>query len=55
MAAATIKAKSVIKSAAVSPVSDQTDWHALEPHDVSRLLNVDPGAGLTASQVSDIH
>lgn len=53
MAAATIKAKSVINSAAVSPVSDQTDWHALEPPDVSRLLKVDPEAGLTASQVSE--
>ena len=53
MSAATIKAESVIKSAAVSPVVIQTDWHTLEPHDVSFLLNVDPGAGLTGSQVSE--
>jgi Ca2+-transporting ATPase len=53
MGAATIKVKSVIEPAVVRPVSAQTDWHALEPHDVSLLLNVDPKAGLTPSQVSE--
>ena len=42
MGAASITAKSVIKSAAVPPVLDQRDWHALEPNAVALLLNVDP-------------
>ena len=53
MGAATIKAKSVINSAAMPPVSDQTDWHTLEPHAVSLILNIDPRSGLTPSQVSE--
>ena len=53
MGAATITGKSFIKSAAVPPVLDQTDWHALEPNAVALLLNVDPRVGLTTSQVSE--
>jgi Ca2+-transporting ATPase len=53
MGAATITAKAIIKSAAVPPVSDKTDWHALEPHAVTLLLNVDPRVGLTPSQVTE--
>ena len=53
MGAATITAKSVIKSAAVPPVFDKTDWHALEPNAVPLLLDVDPGVGLTSSEVSE--
>jgi len=32
---------------------DQTDWYALEPHTVTRSLNVDPKVGLTPSQVTE--
>jgi P-type Ca2+ transporter type 2C len=53
MGAATVTAKSVITSPAVPPVLDQTDWHALEPHVVPVLLNVDPSVGLTSSQVTE--
>ena len=31
----------------------QSEWHALETHAVPSLLDVDPDAGLTTSQVSD--
>jgi Ca2+-transporting ATPase len=33
------------------PVSGQTEWHALEAHAVTGLLDVDPGLGLTTTQV----
>ena len=53
MSAATASAKSASESAAMPPVLKQTDWHALEAHDVSLLLNVDPEVGLTPSQVNE--
>jgi hypothetical protein len=49
MGAATITAKSVLKAVPVPPRLDQTNWHALEPHDVTLLLKVDPKVGLTPS------
>jgi Ca2+-transporting ATPase len=51
MCAATIPSKTVVKSA-VAPVLDQTDWHAVDPQFVPRLLTVDPKVGLTPAQVS---
>src|ERR1041384_8459988 len=53
MDAAIITAKSPIKPAAASPVMDQTDWHALGPDAIPLLLDVDPGVGLTPSQVNE--
>src|SRR5690349_4719244 len=53
MCAATIPVKSRITSAGMSRALDQTQWHALEPHDVSFLLKVDPRVGLTPAEVSD--
>ena len=53
MGAATITAESVLKSAAATPVLDQTDWHALDERAVPLLLNVDASVGLTPSQVSE--
>ena len=51
MCAATIPAKSAITSAAAPCAPDQTHWHALEPHDVSLSLEVDPKVGLTPAEV----
>src|ERR1041385_521193 len=52
MCAATIPAKSAITPAAPSALN-QTHWHALEPHDVSLSLKVDPDIGLTPAEVSE--
>src|ERR1041385_5515797 len=52
MCAATIPAKSAITPAAPSALN-QTHWHALEPHDVSLSLKVDPDIGLTPAEVNE--
>lgn len=51
MCAATIPSKS--RPAAVLPDLDQKPWHALAPNAVTLKLDVDPGNGLTRSQVSE--
>lgn len=53
MGAATITTKSVMSSAEVPAVPGRTAWHALEPKAVALSLDVEPGAGLTTSEVSD--
>jgi P-type Ca2+ transporter type 2C len=54
MCAATIAAKSAINSAAPGlPALVQTHWHALEPRDVSFILNVKPTDGLSATEVRE--
>jgi len=53
MCAATIPAKPAITSATAPSALDQTHWHALEPHDVSLLLKVDPKVGLTPAEVNE--
>src|SRR3569832_60755 len=53
MCAATSPAKSAITPAAAPSTSDQTQWHALESHDVSLVLKVDPKAGLTPAEVNE--
>src|ERR1043166_9104144 len=53
MSAATATAKSIITSGPVPPISHETHWHALAPHDVSALLNADPEVGLTPSEVGE--
>src|SRR5262249_15794324 len=53
MCAATIPAKPAIPSATAPSALDQTHWHALEPHDVSLLLKVDPKVGLTPAEVNE--
>jgi Ca2+-transporting ATPase len=50
MCAATIPAKSAVTS---PPALNQTQWHAVESHDVSRALEVDPKVGLTPAQVNE--
>src|SRR5689334_21718970 len=52
MCAATIPAKSAITSAAEPSALDKTHWHALESHDVSLSLEVDPKVGLTSAEVN---
>ena len=52
MCAATATGKPAIKPATVPSDLDQTDWHALEQHDVCLLLEVDPKVGLTPAEVS---
>src|SRR5689334_5790148 len=52
MCAATIPAKSAITPAAPSALN-RTHWHALEPHDVSLSLKVDPNIGLTPAEVNE--
>ncbi len=53
MCAATIPAKSTIAEAAALSALNQTHWHALEPHDVSVSLKVDPNIGLTPAEVNE--
>jgi Ca2+-transporting ATPase len=53
MCAATIPAKSTIAAAAALSALNQTHWHALEPHDVSLSLKVDPNIGLTPAEVNE--
>jgi len=53
MGAATITRRSATRSGALPTVSNETDWHTLEPLDVSYLLGVDPKAGLTPKEVSE--
>src|SRR5690349_3351325 len=53
MCAATVPTESRIKPPAPATALDQTHWHALEPNDVSRLLKVDPKAGLSPAEVND--
>ena len=53
MCAATIPAKSAVTSAIATPAMDQTQWHALESHDVPPLLKVDPKVGLTPVEVNE--
>lgn len=53
MGAAIIPAKSAVTSAVIPPASDQTQWHALESHDVLLLLEVDPKVGLTPAEVNE--
>src|ERR1043166_1593358 len=50
MCAATIPAKSAVTS---PPALNQTQWHAVESHDVSRALKVDPNIGLTPAEVNE--
>src|ERR1041385_8671904 len=52
MYAAPSTVKSVIKAVPVAPGLEQTQWHALEPQDVSLLLNVDPKVGLAQPEIS---
>lgn len=51
MCAATAASKSVNKPAALPAVSEQPEWHALEPAAVASRLDVDPVIGLTRLQV----
>ena len=44
---------SLVMSASAARASEQTEWHALEPDAVPRLLNVDLKIGLTPAQVSE--
>jgi len=53
MCAATIPAKSAITSAAAPSALDRTHWHALDSHDVSLMLAVDPKVGLMPAEVSE--
>jgi len=53
MCAAPIPVKSAIASGAAPSAVDQTYWHALEPHDVSLSLEVDPKLGLTPAEVNE--
>ncbi|HWF89492.1 MAG TPA: cation-transporting P-type ATPase, partial [Pyrinomonadaceae bacterium] len=53
MCAAPIPVKSAIASGAAPSALDQTYWHALEPHDVSLSLEVDPKLGLTPAEVNE--
>jgi Ca2+-transporting ATPase len=53
MCAATIPAKFAITPAAAPSALNQTHWHALEPHDVSLSLKVDPKVGLTPAEVNE--
>jgi Ca2+-transporting ATPase len=53
MGAATITAKSVVRSAEVPTGLDRTAWHALEPNAVALSINLEPSVGLTTSEVSD--
>lgn len=53
MGAATITRRSATRSAALPTVLKETDWHTLEPLDVSNLLGVDPKAGLTPKEVTE--
>src|SRR6185437_989533 len=53
MCAAPIPVKSAIASGAAPSAVDPTYWHALEPHDVSLSLKVDPNIGLTPAEVNE--
>src|ERR1051325_3059391 len=53
MGVATITAKSVMNSAEAPTVLERTAWHALEPNAVALSINVEPGVGLTTSEVSE--
>jgi Ca2+-transporting ATPase len=53
MGAATITRRTATRSGALPTVSNETDWHTLEPLDVSYLLGVDPKAGLTPKEVTE--
>jgi len=53
MCAATLPAKSAITPAAAPSALDHTQWHALESHDVSLVLKVDPKVGLTPAEVNE--
>jgi len=53
MCAPTIPAKSAITSAAAPSALDRTHWHALDSHDVSLMLAVDPKVGLMPAEVSE--
>src|ERR1041384_3194917 len=46
-------AKSTLAAAAALSALNQTHWHALEPHDVSLSLKVDPNIGLTPLEVNE--
>src|ERR1044071_10184462 len=52
MCAATIPSKPSITPAPSPSAPDKTHWHALEPHDVSLSLEVDPKVGLTPAEVN---
>ena len=53
MSAVTVPAKSAISSATVPSALDHTQWHALESHNVSLVLAVDPKVGLTPAEVNE--